>query len=311
MEVSKYEEVGNGILISGINGFVGKKLRISFSDEFEVKGLSRSISADPDIYQWNELFSIRKPQRAWIHLSGSKADEASVDLEKELELVSDAFRHFKETHSEIFIYFSSVKAVSSKVNGVLLETHLYEKENPYGAVKRAVEKFLLAQELNANQRLYILRPCVIHGPGNAGSLRMLFRFIKKGFPYPLGAFDNQRSFLSVVNMQYLVYQMVMQKPKSGVYNLSDDEFLSTGDLIKIMSKVLGKKVKVLKISPTLILKLAQMGDKFGLPFNSIRLQKLVSDYKVSNEKIKSTLSINTLPTSIEQGIEVSIRSFLK
>ena len=59
----------------------------------------------------------------------------------------------------------------------------------------------------------------------------------------------------------------------------------------------------------MINKLADIGDKFNLPLNSERLQKLTESYVVSNAKIKQALNIDSLPVSAEQGLLQTIKSF--
>ena len=51
------------------------------------------------------------------------------------------------------------------------------------------------------KKVYILRPCMIHGPGNKGNLNLLYGVVSKGMPWPLGAFENRRSFTSIGNLQ--------------------------------------------------------------------------------------------------------------
>jgi hypothetical protein len=63
--------------------------------------------------------------------------------------------------------------------------------------------------------------------------------------------------------------------------------LSTNELIGLIAQSQNRKAKVWKISSSLIEKIARIGDKFRLPLNSERLQKLTSSYVVSNAKIKA------------------------
>ena len=98
---------------------------------------------------------------------------------------------------------------------------------------------------------------------------------------------------------------------SGIYNFADDETLSTNDLVSIIANTSGKREKLWKINPTVISSLAKMGDVLKLPLNSERLKKLTESYMVSNTKIKTALGLSRLPVSAEQGLERTIKSFLK
>src|SRR5690606_7774372 len=157
---------------------------------------------------------------------------------------------------------------------------------------------LLAQPLPEGKRLFIIRPCMIHGPGNKGNLNLLYKVVQKGMPWPLAAFHNQRSFLGVDNLNFLIEQMIEKEDlPSGVYNFADDEVLATNELVTLIAQYLGKKPKLWSISSGLIRSLVRVGDVLPLPLNSERLKKLTESYEVSNAKIKAALSIDKLPLS--------------
>lgn len=151
---------------------------------------------------------------------------------------------------------------------------------------------------------------MIHGPGNKGNLNLLYKVVDKGIPWPLANFENQRSFLSIDNLNFLILEMIENKGvSSGIYNLADDKPLSTNELVKIIANSSGKKEKLWHISADLIYSLAKLGDTLKFPLNSERLKKLTESYVVSNQKIKTALKIEKLPLSAEEGLKKTIRSF--
>jgi nucleoside-diphosphate-sugar epimerase len=150
---------------------------------------------------------------------------------------------------------------------------------------------------------------MVHGPGNKGNLNLFYKFIKKGLPYPLGAFENKRSFLSVENFCFVTSKLLQDDIQSGVYNLADDEPLSTNQLFKVISRALGKKPNVWNISASAIKLIARMGDTFKLPVNTEHLNKLTENYVVSNNKIKKAIGIVAMPVSAAEGISTTILSF--
>jgi len=174
------------------------------------------------------------------------------------------------------------------------------------------EQYLLAQTLPEGKRLFIIRPCMIHGPGNKGNLNLLYKVVEKGIPWPLAAFHNQRSFLSIDNLSCLVEQMLVQvEVQSGVYNFADDDALSTNELVALISETLSKKPKLWSISAGLIKGVVKIGDVLPLPLNSERLKKLTESYVVSNAKIKQALGIDKLPLTAKEGLEKTIKSFAR
>ncbi len=293
------------IIITGTTGFVGKNL----SKFLKEKG--HHISP----LSLRKAWELDQNAEAIIHLAGKAHDTKNTSAEKEYfeintELPKKLFVEFLKTPAQDFIYFSSVKATADTVEGFLDENHTSNPQTPYGKSKLEAEEFLLSQKLPENKRLFIIRPCMIHGPGNKGNLNLLYKFVQKGIPYPLAAFENKRSFLSIDNLNFLILEMLSNKNVgSGIYNFADDEVLSTNELVKLIANTSGKKEKLWKISSKLISATAKMGDVMKLPLNSERLKKLTENYWVSNQKIKNALGIAKLPVSASEGLEKTIKSF--
>lgn len=295
------------ITITGASGFVGQNLSRHLRDaRYSVRGQSLRSP------RWmNQVLD----SEAIIHLAGKAHDTKNTSEESEYfevntELTKDLFDIFLASDAHTFIHFSSVKAVADEVNGVLEENVQAQPETAYGKSKLEAEQYLLSHDLPQGKRMYIIRPCMIHGPGNKGNLNLLYSVVKKGIPWPLAAYHNERSYLSIDNLNYLI-EKIIETPTlpSGVYNFADDDFVSTNELIEIISACNGKNARLWPITPKLIGGMAKLGDKLHLPLNTERLQKLTESYKVSNAKIKSALGIDKLPTTAAEGLIKTIRSF--
>ena len=98
---------------------------------------------------------------------------------------------------------------------------------------------------------------------------------------------------------------------SGIYNMGDDDALSTNELIEIICGTIGKKAHIWKIPKGFMTWCAKVGTLLHLPLNSDRLQKLTENYVSSNEKIKKALGIQKMPVSAREGLEKTIKSFNK
>ena len=182
---------------------------------------------------------------------------------------------------------------------------------PYGESKVKAEEYILANLDKADGRqVVILRPCMIHGPGNKGNLNLLYGFVKKGLPWPLGAYDNKRTFTSIDNLKTIIPGLLEKNVDSGIYNMADDEALSTNELIEVMCESMGKKAHIWKINKGLISFGTKLGDVLHLPLNSFRLNKLTENYVVSNAKIKSALGIEKMQVNARDGLTLTIKSFL-
>ena len=157
--------------------------------------------------------------------------------------------------------------------------------------------------------VYIFRPCMIHGPGNKGNLNLLYNVVKKGIPWPLGAFENRRTFTSVENICFAVNGVLTKDVPSGIYNMGDDEALSTNELIEEICKSLGKKAHIWKLPKGLMNGVAKVGGWLHLPLNPERLRKLTENYISSNAKIKKALGVEKMPVDARQGLQATLKSF--
>lgn len=299
----------NNLLITGSTGFVGINLCPYL--------LSKGFNMIPlNVRQTDWSNNVNPQSDAFIHLAGKAHDLANTSLPDEYfkintDLTIELFNKFLNSNARDFIYFSSVKAAADTVADVLREEDNPDPVTPYGQSKLKAEKYLLSRQLPAGKRLFILRPCMIHGPGNKGNLNLLYKFVSKGIPYPLGAFANKRSFLSIDNLCYIIESILRdEKIPSGIYNLADDEALSTNEVVRIIATTLHKQPKLWNIPQSWLNSVAKIGDVLRLPLNQERLKKLTENYIVSNQKIKRALDIKLLPVSSENGLRKTIQSFL-
>ena len=332
--------------ITGARGFVGSNLAAYLKTSHEVFSMSvrykthqeLKLNGDAIVHLAGKAHDLKKVSRPQEYY------EANFELTKQL------FDVFLLSEARVFIFMSTVKAAADQVEGVLTEEGVLNSkritaktqgreglsialegtgggisnfENPnskeeptepkthYGIAKQMAEQYILSQELPEGKRVYILRPCMIHGPGNKGNLNLLYQLVAKGLPWPLGAFENQRSFLSIENLCFVIKELLENEAiPSGVYNVADDETLSTNELIELLGETLEKPVKILNISQNVIRFLARIGDVLPLPLNSERLQKLTESYVVDNSKLKQALGAK-LPIQTREGLITTFQSFRK
>lgn len=295
----------NNLIITGASGFVGQNL-LGYLKDFSINTINRQQLTNLTIGKIDNAEAI-------IHLAGKAHDLKKTSNPDEyyqvnFELTKKLFDTFLISDAKKFIFISSVKAVADSVVDILTEDMHPNPQTDYGKSKLMAEQYIKEQALPEGKSYYILRPCMIHGPGNKGNLNLLYKFVQKGIPYPLAAFENKRSFLSIENLCFVIKNLLENEVASGVYNLADDEALSTNKVVEILAQSSNKKAKLWKIPSGLIKGMAKMGDVFKLPLNSERLQKLTESYVVSNEKIKSALAVS-FPVSTIEGLTTTAKSF--
>ena len=293
------------IAITGATGFVGVNLENYLKTSQDVESMRVR-------YLPNQQFDIKSD--AIIHLAGKAHDLKKVShpqdyYEANFELTKQLFDAFLNSEAKVIVFMSTVKAVADEVKGILSEDAIPNPKTHYGIAKHQAEQYILSHKLSEGKRVYILRPCMIHGPGNKGNLNLLYQLVAKGFPWPLGAFENQRSFLSIENLCFVIKELLENNTiPSGIYQVADDASLSTNKLIELLGTSLNKKSRIFNIPSSWIKRGAKLGDYLHLPLNSERLQKLTENYVVSNHKILTAME-KGLPVSTEQGLIRTFESF--
>ena len=313
------------ILITGVHGFVGTNLVKALSKEHTIYGLDIVSPLKEGVrftFSWDFL---DKPDEipavdVIIHLAGKAHDTknqsaADVYFKVNTDLTKKIYDYFLKSKAKKFIFFSSVKAAADRVEGEYVDENVVPSpKGPYGESKIAAEDYIRSKEderMQAGKETYILRPCMIHGPGNKGNLNLLYGVVKKGIPWPLGAFENKRTFTSIDNLCFIIKGLLTENVESGIYNINDDEAVSTNELIDIICSAMGKKAHIWRIPRGLMEGVAKMGGALHLPLNPERLQKLTENYVSSNAKIKKALGVEQLPVRAKDGLKMTIKSFEK
>lgn len=282
-------------LITGAYGFVGTNLCKYLAEKgheclaLDIPAAKRDGVPYASFYTWDGLDKLPVVD-AVVHLAGKAHDLKKVASEQSyfdinVGLTEKIFAAAKTTR---FIYFSSSKA---DANG-----------NAYGRSKLAAEQFL-------NGRAIVLRPAMIHGPGNKGNLNLLWGIARRGLPWPLAAFENKRSFTSIGNICAAV-EALAERGTNGIYPIADDEMISTNRLIELIAETCGKRAKLWRVPKGVMRMVAKIGDVLHLPLNTERIVKLTEDSFVNNSHLKSQLGWKLMPIRAEEGLRRTLRSFL-
>jgi nucleoside-diphosphate-sugar epimerase len=290
------------VSLTGASGFVAKSIKNCFNSSCTFSEFIRDTN-----------FKINN-ESVVLHCAGKAHDLKNISTPDEYykvntDLTKEIFDVFLASKAKVFISLSSVKAVADKVVGELTEEANAKPITHYGNSKLLAEKYILSKPIPEGKRVYILRPCMIHGPGNKGNLNLLYSLVSKGLPWPLGLFENSRSYLSIENLCFVIKELIEREDiPSGVYNVADDVPLSTNEVINLIAESRGENSKIININKTFILNIARTGDLLNLSFNSERLQKLTDSYVVSNAKIKAAIG-KSLPVSSRDGLFSTFKSF--
>jgi nucleoside-diphosphate-sugar epimerase len=305
----------NKVLVTGASGFIGNNL-INYLQSKSLKILPFSRDFGMYYEKIDSNYLDNEDVEVIIHLAGKAHDLKNVSYELDYfkvntDLTISIYDAFLKSKAKTFLYFSSVKAVKDHFDNILTEDVIPSPSSVYGKSKLAAENYLLSNLEQKEKKVYILRPCMIHGIGNKGNLNILYNLVSKNIPWPLGAFTNKRSFCSIDNLFFVVNELISRLDiPTGIYNIADDDSVSTNVIINLIAKSQNRRPNVFLISKDLIRLLARAGDYLKLPLNTERLTKLTESYIVSNAKIKAAIGRN-LPLSTEEGLSKTFQSFIK
>ena len=283
------------VYITGITGFIGQNLSHYLGENVVGVNLRN-----------HESFSFEKGA-AVVHLAGKahdlkKASQASEYFAVNTELTKKVFDAFLASEASVFVFMSTIKAAEGNDIGA----------SAYSQSKYQAEEYILAQKVPKGKRVYILRPVMVHGAGNKGNLNLLFGALKRLGIWPLAAFENQRSFVSVENICFVIKELIdHENVASGVYAVADEEALSTNELVALAGEAVGKKVVFWNLPKGLVRLLANLGDVLPLPLNSERLEKLTENAVVNASPLLKALGIKSLPLRTLAGFKKTFESFVK
>lgn len=305
----------NRVLITGSSGFIGVNL-IKYLNEKLLKIIPFSRANGLDYNLINYKYLNKEKVNTIVHLAGKAHDLKNLSSEQDYfnantQLTISIFDAFLKSNASTFIFFSSVKAAKDHLDFELTENIIPNPVTYYGKSKLAAENHLLSNSSGIDKHIYILRPCMIHGPGNKGNLNLLYNLVSKQIPWPLGSFDNKRSFCSIENLCFVVNELI-NKPEipTGIYNIADDKPLSTNQIIELIGESQSRTPIIFSINKNLISLIAKVGDFVNLPLNTQRLTKLTESFVVNNIKIKTAIE-KELPVSTEEGLIKTFQSFNK
>jgi len=292
------------VLVSGVGGFLGSNLIPYLEDLASITSLGRKTNFRDELSDTHAVINLA----GLAHDLKSVADPSSY-YQVNTEYSNRLFDAFLASDAEVFITISSVKAIADTTDEILVEETSPNPQTHYGKSKLMAEYYIQSKQIPAGKRVYILRPCMIHGPGNKGNLNLVYQVIKRGFPWPLAAFSNKRSYCSVENICFVIKELIERKDIStGTYHIADDDALDTNQVIQLIGESLNQKVYLIPIPKRFITFIARLGDLLHLPLNSERLSKLTENYLVSNQKLKNALG-KELPVQAREGLLATLASF--
>jgi nucleoside-diphosphate-sugar epimerase len=250
------------VAITGASGFVGRALCAGLGAGFACRACYRVTPTEPagDSYvtgdigdgtDWIPAFAGADAvvhTVARTHVLGDRGTDAIAEYRRiNVEGTSILARRAAEAGVRRFVFLSSIK-----VNGEMTppdrpfrETDAPAPADAYGISKLEAELALHAMAAETGLDIVILRPPLIYGPGAKGNLVRLMRLVDKGLPLPLGSVRNRRSMIGLDNLVSAVAScLTAQKAAGKTYLVSDQDDLSTPELVTLIANSMGRRASL-------------------------------------------------------------------
>lgn len=304
------------VMVTGASGFIGKFLCASLAkQQMLAQAIVRDVARLPvALQQFATIIPNLSPDvvkqlnfsdiDCVIHLAATAhipvtgaADELDayrrINCETTLALAQAAV----QSGVRRFIFISSIG-----VNGVQSEQPFTAQDTPAPQEPYAVSKYeaeLALRQLAAETalELVIIRPPLVYGRGAPGNFGKLCQLAQRPLPLPLGAIYNKRSLVAVDNLIDLMLCCTVHPAAAGqTFLVSDDQDISTTNLLRALIKASGGKARLIPFPLTLLRLLASSVGKAAL------LDRLAGNLQLDISHTKQTLSWAPV-VSVEQGIQ--------
>jgi len=249
------------ILVIGGSGFVGRNITL-MPEKFESYSLDRVTPTElSSIYVKCFKLDISDDEVYQI-VSSINPDIVLVLAGKQFETPIQKRRNRRKSFDENRVIAEKVVAIVRKtpsINQVIYvstdmvygkpETQLItESISPkpigeYGKSKLKAEE-ILSEHLD---KLVVIRPRLIVGPGREGTISKLAKFVSLGLPVPIiGNGSNRYQMISVFDLWNAIDTCISKKAR-GVFNVGSRNPPPINDLFKCVLVDLGKNTKVVHL----------------------------------------------------------------
>src|SRR5699024_10177019 len=233
------------ILITGVNSYVGNSLADWLGKEPENYSIDKISMRDGT---WKEKdFSIYD---VVVHVAGIAHVSTDPKMEEQYykinrDLTIEVAEKSKNEGVKQFIFLSSIIVYGGNIanNGVINKDTIPEPSNFYGNSKLEAEKGI--EHLNdINFHIATIRPPMIYGKGSKGNYHKLAKAAQKLPIFP--NINNQRSMIHIDNLSEFM-KLMIDNMERGLFFPQNKEYVKTSEMVKLISDVHGRKIKLVKI----------------------------------------------------------------
>jgi UDP-glucose 4-epimerase len=188
------------------------------------------------------------------------------------------------------VFASSIKAVGEHSTEPWTESVVPAPADAYGRTKLEAEQLIADRAATAGLHAPILRLPLVYGAGMKANMLRLFDTVDRDIPLPFGAVRNRRSLLYAGNMVAALLGTLESSAGSGTFFVSDDDDMSTPELVCAIAEALGRRARLLRVPVAILRAGGRAGDVLGrlgrFPLTSSALDRVVGSLAVDCSRLK-------------------------
>lgn len=301
----------SGVLLTGGSGLVGGALLQRLSgmgitavgrtkpDNVGGRFFSSDINRNSDYSAALADIDIVIHSAARVHVMDDKAtDPLAAFREVNTFGTVNLARQAAASGVKRFIFISSIKVNGeSTQNGSFFRyDDMSKPEDAYGISKAEAESGLQQISAQTGMEVVIIRPPLVYGPGVKANFAAMMKLARINLPLPLGAIKNKRSLVALDNLVDLIVTCI-DHPKAAnqTFLVSDEQDVSTTELLQMMTRAAGKTPRLLPVPVSWLRLAAKLTGKQAV------IDRLCGNLQVDISHTKDTLGW-VPPVTVEEGI---------
>jgi|688.fasta_scaffold333159_1 nucleoside-diphosphate-sugar epimerase len=310
----------SNFLITGANGFIGKvlikrlsqdghlvsalvrkKIEVPYSNE---TFLIPSINAKTN---WAELLKDRDVVihlLARVHIMDDKASDPLMEFRKiNVDVTIALAKEAARQGIKRFVFLSSVKVNGESTSDhPFSETNLVYPQDAYAISKWEAEEALRQISKETGMEIVIIRSPLVYGPNVKANFLKMMQYVKQGIPLPLGSIQNKRSLIGIDNLvDFITTTISHPKAANQTFLISDDEDISTTNLLRRIGECMEKPARLIPVSPKILSFLFKIIGRqdFG--------DRLLGSLEIDITKAKKLLAWSP-PLTLNEGLRATVNS---
>ncbi|MBZ2191372.1 NAD-dependent epimerase/dehydratase family protein [Pseudoalteromonas arctica] len=238
-----------GVLITGGNGFVGKKLVDYLAKDFSISITQRTDEIIPqgvvktvvtgDLAEFSEWDSALTGCSQIVHLASFAHKHAQTIQELEqtnISALKDLLVACKNSNIKKFIYFSTAYVHGKHANLAVKEDSSLIIGEPQLQTRIIAENLVKTFCSDSGIDYIIIRPTLVLSHDAPGNIRTLAKLVSKVHAFPFKAIRNQRSYLSVDKLlSFIKLCLMTDKANCEIYLLADEKALSLQQVLNYLA----------------------------------------------------------------------------